>query len=310
MPPYGSRYFRHPETEHRWPSFIISLGVTAASFVAAFAAMTARSDWTNGDRAQTHDATLIFHLPAPPRLTPVAVRPPIPFPQRAPRATIPSLVAPTAVPNAPLAPVTPSASQPREPPIDQPSVNRDSIAASSNLAIDSSSGRPAGEISKGKGAPFAPAGLTAGSRTFNSAFVRDSIVRQSMLAVPAIARTGLMGEADHQALEGSQQQARQLQQRTLTAGNGRDLVVLEGKGKDGVGAVGGPGVGSISAPLFSSGPSAAQRKRNEKIDADNRSRLGRLQDRLRLQRDSTLADSVRADSLRRDSLVSHPRRPT
>jgi hypothetical protein len=118
-----------------------------------------------------------------------------------------------------------------------------------------------------------------------------------------------MGDADGRELEASQQQARQLQQRTLTAGNSRDLVVLQGKGKDAVGAVGGPGVGTISAPLFSSGPSAAQRKKNEKIDADNRLRLARLQDRLRLQRDSTLVDSVRADSLRRDSVASHQRHP-
>ena len=309
MPPHGSRYFRHHEAEHRWPSFVISLGVTTASFVAAFAAMTARSVWTIGDRVQSHDATLIFHLPAPLRPAPVTVRPPIPFPQRARRAA-PSQAAPTPVPNVPLVPVAPSASPSREPPVDKPSANRDSVAASSNVAIDSSSGRAARDVSKGKGAPFAPAGLTAGSRALNSAFVRDSIVRQSMLAVPGIARTGVMGAADRQALEGSQQQARQLRQRTLTAGNGRDLVVLEGKGKDGVGAVGGPGVGSISAPLFSSGPSAAQRKRNEKIDADNRLRLGRLQDRLRLQRDSTVADSLRADSLGRDSLALHHRRPT
>ena len=117
---------------------------------------------------------------------------------------------------------------------------------------------PVREGSKAKGAPFAPAGLTAGSRALNSAFIRDSIVRQSMLSVPGLAKAGVMGEEDRQALEGRQQQARQLRQRTLTAGNARDLVVLEGKGKDGVGAVGGPGVGSITAPLFSSGPSAAQ----------------------------------------------------
>jgi hypothetical protein len=309
MPPHGSRYFRHTEPERRWPSFVISLGVTIASFVAAFAAMTARSVGPNSDRAQSRDATLIFHLPVPVRPAPVTGRPPIALPERPARTAVPSRVAPPPVPSAPVVRVTPSASPFREPAVDKPSAEHDSVAAPSNVAIDSSSGRPERDLSKGKGAPFAPAGLTAGSRALNSAFVRDSIVRQSMRAVPGRVRFGVMGDADGRELEASQQQARQLQQRTLTAGNSRDLVVLQGKGKDGVGAVGGPGVGTISAPLFSSGPSAAQRKKNEKIDADNRLRLARLQDRLRLQRDSTLADSVRADSLRRDSVASHQRHP-
>ena len=130
-----------------------------------------------------------------------------------------------------------------------------------------------------------------------------------MLAVPSLAKSGVIDGADRQVLEASQHQALQLRQRTLTAGNSRDLVVLQGKGKDGVGAVGGPGVVSIAAPLFSSGPSAAQRRKNEKIDADNRLRLGRLHDRLSLKRDSTRADSLRADSLRRDSVTSQRRWP-
>ena len=234
---------------------------------------------------------------------------PIPVPQRAPRAAAPSQIAPIAVPGVPLIPVTPSPSPSPKSPVDKASATNDSAGAPLNAASNGSPTRPVREAGKGKGAPFAPAGLTAGSRASNTAYVRDSIIRQRMLAVPGMAKAGVMGEADRQALEESQQQARQLQQRSLTAGNGRDLVVLEGKGKDGVGAVGGPGVVSISAPLFSSGPSATQRKRNEKIDADNRLRLGRLQDRLRLQRDSTHADSLRADSVRRDTFALHRRRP-
>jgi hypothetical protein len=61
---------------------------------------------------------------------------------------------------------------------------------------------------------------------------------------------------------------------------------------------------SIPFPLFSSGPSAAERKRNAVIDADNQARLRRLQDVVIAQR-----DSVRTDSLRRDSLARRAIRP-
>ena len=60
--------------------------------------------------------------------------------------------------------------------------------------------------------------------------------------------------------------------------------------------------GGVGLPLFSKGPSAAQRRKNEAIEADYQARLRRLQDRILLRR-----DSIRADSLRRDSLAK--RRP-
>jgi hypothetical protein len=50
--------------------------------------------------------------------------------------------------------------------------------------------------------------------------------------------------------------------------------------------------GSFSLPLFSRGPSAAQRKRNEAADSVNRLILYRLQERARALRDSLRADSL------------------
>jgi hypothetical protein len=88
-----------------------------------------------------------------------------------------------------------------------------------------------------------------------------------------------------------------------------------GDGLDGVGAVNGgrtslnPLHGSIPFTLFSSGPTAAQRKVNEKLDAEYRARLRRLQDRALIVADAARRDSVRADSLRSDSLTKIARRP-
>lgn len=105
-------------------------------------------------------------------------------------------------------------------------------------------------------------------------------------------------------LEASKQQALMTARRATTAGNGQDVHVPMGEGKGGVGAVGGPGTGSIGLPLFSRGPSAAERRRIDSITADGQARLARLQERARLQRIARLAsDSDRADSLRRDSLA-------
>ena len=83
----------------------------------------------------------------------------------------------------------------------------------------------------------------------------------------------------------------------------------------GVGAVSGPGVVSVGLPLFSSGPSAAQRKKNEAIDAEYQARLRGLQDLALSLRDKRVADSLRLDSLRldslrRDSLARRPKPPS
>ena len=59
---------------------------------------------------------------------------------------------------------------------------------------------------------------------------------------------------------------------------------------------------SIPFPLFSSGPSAAQRKKNEALDAEYQARLRGLEDLVLYKRDRRVADSLRLDSLRLDSL--------
>ena len=136
-----------------------------------------------------------------------------------------------------------------------------------------------------------------------------------MAEIPSIWKTHPPTGAEKAALETSQRVAAALQRRTTTAGNSNDLVHLQGKGMDGVGAVGGPGVVSVGVPLFSSGPSAAQRKKNEAIDAEYQARLRGFQDLVLSLRDKRIADSVRLDSLRldslrRDSLARRPKRPS
>ncbi len=92
-------------------------------------------------------------------------------------------------------------------------------------------------------------------------------------------------------------------ERVATAGNSQDVHVMQGSGKDGVGAAG--GLASIPFPLFSSGPSRKQRVRDSVIDADVRAGLARLAVRAAAKRDSlrliALRDSLRADSLHADS---------
>lgn len=140
---------------------------------------------------------------------------------------------------------------------------------------------------------------------------RDSILKRRMESVVEAAKrppTGAVAAEMDQRARVADRMAR----RATTAGNGRDVVVLHGQGKDGVGAVGNPNGGafvgpgvvgySIPFPLFYPGPSPEQRKKNEAIDRDYQARLHRLQARVRMQ-DSLRATSLRADSLRADSLA-------
>ena len=92
-----------------------------------------------------------------------------------------------------------------------------------------------------------------------------------------------------------------------------DLYTPMGSGVGGVGAVNGGktgltmdsrGVGvSVPFPLFSSGPSPAERKRNEKLVAEYLAVLRALNDRILMKRDSIRADSLRADSVRLENLL-------
>jgi hypothetical protein len=137
--------------------------------------------------------------------------------------------------------------------------------------------------------------------------VRDSIAAAGMNTIPLLAKTHAPKGAELAELSERQRVAVQLARRATTAGNARDVHVMTGEGLDGVGAVNGgrtgfsPLGGSIGFSLFSSGPTAEQRKANEKLDAEYQARLHRLQDRAFLLADAARVDSVRADSLRRDS---------
>jgi hypothetical protein len=136
-----------------------------------------------------------------------------------------------------------------------------------------------------------------------------------MQSIPGLSRSTSIDAQDAVALGSSHSFADAMRRRATTAGNGREVIVPLGQGMGGVGAVGGGanhiaaggvnglGVGgSIGFPLFSSGPSPEQRKRDEKIDAEYQLRLRALDDRILLRR-----DSLRRDSLARAKKIVHPR---
>jgi hypothetical protein len=164
----------------------------------------------------------------------------------------------------------------------------------------------------GKGAPIEPTGISLTNRATNTPFVRDSLLKSKMVLIPGLAATRAPTGRERAELEQSQRSALALRRRDLTAGNSNGLVILQGKGMNGAGAVdprpaGTLGFGaSIPFTLFSSGPTREQRRKNEIIDADNQLRQRRLQDRMLLKRDSIVADSLRADSLRRRIIPAPP----
>jgi hypothetical protein len=133
------------------------------------------------------------------------------------------------------------------------------------------------------------------------------------------ARWQTMSEETAHSLDDSKRDAYKLAQRVGTAGS-NEVHVPTGNGVGGVGATSGGIGGSIGLPLFSRGPSRAQRLRDSIVDADVRAGLAVLsaraaakRDSLRVvaKRDSIRADSLRADSIRADSArrFAHARRP-
>ena len=160
-----------------------------------------------------------------------------------------------------------------------------------------------------------PSGVTIGSRQPNTPAYRDSVLKSKLKTVAEVAAEHPPTGKELAELRESQRAALQVYRRNTTAGN-PNVHVPQGEGMNGEGAIGGDpkmrgaktGISSgFSVPFLSKGPSAAQRKKDEAIDADNRARLRRLQDRILLKRDSIRLDSLRRDSLHRDSLAR--RRP-
>ena len=86
--------------------------------------------------------------------------------------------------------------------------------------------------------PAAPAWTKSAERVANTAAARDSILRTKMVDVPSLMKTHAPTGAERAELELSQLAAAALRRRMPGAGNSRDIVTLQGKGKDGVGAVG------------------------------------------------------------------------
>lgn len=297
MERHGPRWIDRRTPEVSGASFSVSVLLTLALFASSFLAMRT----VTGGASATDDD----------RSPPVVIRlaPPASQPLRREAASRPAaVVSPDIAVNTPSVsplPAMPSNAAPAAP---ETSTPRDTSArrgaqAPSTVPLGIApppSGLADTAMGVRGGAPMAPSGVTIGGRNANTARFRDSVVNLRI-------KTGVSTWMDHlptgrelRELESSRSAARALATRTTTSGNGRGVNVMQGEGMNGEGAVGGAagGLGSVSAPLFSPGRSAAQRKRDEKLDADYQLRLRRLQDRLIARR-----DSLRADSLRRDSLA-------
>jgi subtilisin family serine protease len=134
----------------------------------------------------------------------------------------------------------------------------------------------------------------------------DSAFAAWAAAAHEVQRWSTMSAATKTEIAESHHEPAKLAQRVGTAGNSGDVHVVMGQGKDGVGAAGGPGTGSIGLPLFSRGRSREQRMRDSVIDAEIRAGLARSAALIAARRDSVRADSLRADSLRK---VAQARRP-
>jgi hypothetical protein len=299
-----------------WPSLGVSIAITAAAFAVAFAAVVPH--WT-GSRLIDTDPPTVVQLPP----LPVATRPQ-PDVQRAPRLAPPARVA------APIAPAVAAPTIPLAPPVvapitEQPTnraAPRDSSPGSRKgpviplgpvrapIDVPGNTSAPLSHL----GAPVAPAGVTSIDPLPNTPEVRDSIAAVRMNDIALLAKTHAPTGAELADLQARKLGAERLARRATTAGDSRDVHVMTGEGRDGVGAVNGgrtslnPLHGSIPFTLFSSGPTEAQRKVNEKLDAEYQARLRRLQDRALIVADVARRDSARADSLRRDSLTKIARR--
>jgi len=311
MSAHATRFFGQPTPEHRGPSFAVSIAITAALFAFALAAMRTLPDLAIGSHSRRERPIEI-------RLPPIVLPTPSvePAPKNEPTTSRARPSAPTSVPAtivAPVAPVAPPISAPITIPTTIPPASRDSNTAgvrNATSAADAALRSTLRPGASGIGAPAVPAWTKSKEVVGNTPVERDSILRAKMVQIPGLWKTHLPTGAEKAELEASQLAAQMLRARSTTGGNSRDLIHLQGKGKDGVGAVSAPGLVSIPFPLFSPGPSPEQRKKNEALDADYQARLQRLGDSVLIKRDRRIADSLRLDSLRRDSLARRPKVPS
>ena len=299
---HGSSWLDRRDQERSWTSFVVSLSATIALFASAFAAMRSVGVF-RVDRSETERPVVV-------QLTPPVARPLPPPPVKRTRLTATGRREPI-----PASPIPEAANTiTSAPPISSPPAQSRS-ADTASVARPSSSPAPAIPIgiaplpnpystipmapTRG-GAPVAPSGVTIGDKTPNTQRYRDSVINSRL------GNADMSAWMKHEAtgreraeMEQSKRTAAVVATRSTTAGS-RDVHIPQGEGRGGEGAVGGAGSAtSIALPLFSSGPSAAQRKKNEKIDADYQARLRRLQDLILARHDSARADSLRRDSLAR-----------
>lgn len=331
VPSRNSAYagaFGRPARASQWQSVLASSGVTIAVFAIALASMTSvceRAAARANDPGATSPTTRVMYLAVP--------RPPASPPQTRPRQP--------AQKSQRVAPKQPAAAIPlTRPPVATPDTATNTAAPPVRLRDITipSNPRPlvapdhAPTAATGRGAAEAPAGLTSKSSpngelhglAFRQRAMAGMTSRDSALAAwnedaHEVERWQTMSDATARSIEDSKRDAYKLAQRVGTAGS-NEVHVPTGNGLGGVGAVAGGLGGSISLPLFSRGPSRAQRVRDSIIDADVRAGLARLAARAAAKRDSlrvvALRDSLRADSLHADPIgadsarrLAHARRP-
>jgi hypothetical protein len=284
-----------------WTSGTVSLVTTTALFAAAFLAMrTVRFTALDFPRVDRIEPTVVRLTPPVPPVEPArSVTRPAP-------TSVPVGVSPpsTAVQQPTLAPMAPVIRPVDVAPMTRPPepVRDTSIAGSAPgtskpsltdlVPLRDVPTFPPRADNVRRPAPFGPAGVTARAGVISTG-ARDAIATAKMVGIGVLAARYKPTAQEKEAIR--QQNEPGLPEYGRAArmdGQPRSVPLMNGGS-----AVAIP-LGSIAFPLFSPGPSPAERKRNAVIDAENRLLLRRLQDRVAL-----LRDSVRADSLKRDSLA-------
>ena len=305
----------------RWPSFGVAAAVTAALFAVAFVSMRSVAPWSDAER-EPASTPLVVPL-RPPPAAPRKETPVVPAPQPAPRIRTDVTPAPPTVTAAPrviapiVAPLAPPTALPTAPPVAADTARARDVAPAIPTVptLRRNSGLADTAMTIRGGAPsYAPAGVTDASRAKNTAKLRDSVITEKLEAINWL--TAPMSAEAKSGIAQSQDQARMLMQRSTSVGMTNGLYVPMGSGVGGVGAVNGGktgvtmdsrGVGvSLPFPLFSPGPSPAERKRNEKLHAEYLAYLRHEQEVILLRRDSIRADSLRLDSLAKKRALIRP----
>jgi len=305
----------------RWPSFGVAAAVTAAMFAVAFVSMRSVAPWSDAER-EPASTPLVVPL-RPPPAAPRKETPVVPAPQPAPRIRTDVTPAPPTVTAAPrviapiVAPLAPPTALPTAPPVAADTARARDVAPAIPTVptLRRNSGLADTAMTIRGGAPsYAPAGVTDASRAKNTAKLRDSVITEKLEAINWL--TAPMSAEAKSGIAQSQDQARMLMQRSTSVGMTNGLYVPMGSGVGGVGAVNGGktgvtmdsrGVGvSLPFPLFSPGPSPAERKRNEKLHAEYLAYLRHEQEVILLRRDSIRADSLRLDSLAKKRALIRP----